>query len=68
MTEQEKQFLIESLVEAVHCSTKTVFESLSILFKTMASYPELSLQQVLIGMSLALDKLSKKENKNEKED
>lgn len=63
MTEQEKNFLLESLVDAVKCSTNTVFESLAILFKEMASHPELTLQQVLLCMSISLEKLNKGEKK-----
>ena len=64
ITEQQKEFFIKSLCDAIKCSTNTVFETLSLLFAEMAKHNELSLQDILITMSISLKKLSE-ENKND---
>ena len=63
MTEQEKKVLVECMGDSIQCAIDIVWTNLSDLFERMAKYPELSLQEILIAMSLALKKL--KENKDE---
>ena len=66
MTEQEKKVIAECLTDSIRCATDTVYESLSIMFETMAKHPEYTLQEVLTAMSIGLKMLiSKKENKDE---
>ncbi len=64
MTEQEKKSLIECLTSSIKCSVDTIYESLALLFEEMSKHPELTLQQVLIGMAITLKQLTK-ENKDE---
>lgn len=64
MTEQEKKVLVECLTSSINFSVNTIYESLALLFEEMSKHPELTLQQVLTGMALALKQLTK-ENKNE---
>ena len=59
MDEQEKKVLIECLTDTINCSINTVYESLALLFETMSQHPELSLQEILIGMSITLKKLAR---------
>ena len=59
MTEQEKQVLIECMQDTANCAINTVYGSLALLFETISKHPELSLQEVLIAMSLALKELEK---------
>ena len=58
MTEKEKEVLAECFQDTVKCSTNLIYESLALLFETMALHPELSLQQVLAAMSMAMKKLA----------
>lgn len=62
MTEQEKQVLAKCFSDSITCATDIVYESLSLLFERMAKHPELSLQEILIAMSLALKKLQEKKD------
>lgn len=63
MTQQEKNVICDMLFDSVDCATNTVYESLALLFDTMAKHPEFTLQEVLIGMSMGLRMLiDKKEN------
>lgn len=64
MTELEKKILLECLTSSVKCSVNTIYESLALLFEEMSKHHELTLQQVLIGMSITLKRLAK-ENKDE---
>ena len=68
MTEEEKKIFTECLVDSIRCATDTVYETMAMLFETIANArvngrPP-TLEEALLTMSQGLRMLvDKKENK-----
>jgi len=58
MTEQEREVLTEAFRNVIKCSNGIIYETLALLFEEIAKHPELTLQQVLVTISMSLRKLA----------